>query len=82
MRCGLAVGSCEEFLAAVDEDRAPDLVLMDIGLPGRASAACAPEEAGAPALGSSIKLSVTDPRVPAHIHPPRSCDVNRHTLHE
>lgn len=35
MRCGLAVGSCEEFLAALDEDRAPDLVLMDLGLPGR-----------------------------------------------
>ncbi len=35
MRCGLAVGSCEEFLAALDEDHAPDLVLMDLGLPGR-----------------------------------------------
>jgi DNA-binding NarL/FixJ family response regulator len=35
MRCGLAVGSCEDFLAALEEDRAPDLVLMDLGLPGR-----------------------------------------------
>jgi len=35
MRCSLAVGSCEEFLAALDEDHAPDLVLMDLGLPGR-----------------------------------------------
>ncbi len=35
MRCGLAVGSCEEFFAALDQDQAPDLVLMDVGLPGR-----------------------------------------------
>jgi DNA-binding NarL/FixJ family response regulator len=35
MRCGLAVATCEEFVAALDEGRAPDMVLMDLGLPGR-----------------------------------------------
>jgi DNA-binding NarL/FixJ family response regulator len=35
MRCPLAVGTCEEYLAALDQDPAPDVVLMDIGLPGR-----------------------------------------------
>jgi DNA-binding NarL/FixJ family response regulator len=34
MRCSLAAGSCEEVFAALDEDPAPDIVLMDIGLPG------------------------------------------------
>lgn len=32
---GLALGSCEEFLEALDQGGAPDLVLMDLGLPGR-----------------------------------------------
>jgi len=35
MRCSLAVDCCEDFLAALEEGDAPDLVLMDIGLPGR-----------------------------------------------
>lgn len=35
MQCTLAVESCEEFLHALDAGGAPDLVLMDIGLPGR-----------------------------------------------
>lgn len=35
MRCGLAVASCEDFLAALEAGAAPDVVLMDIGLPGR-----------------------------------------------
>jgi DNA-binding NarL/FixJ family response regulator len=35
LRCPVAVGSCEEFVAALEADRIPDIVLMDIGLPGR-----------------------------------------------
>lgn len=35
MRCGLAVGTCEEFLAALEQDPPPDVVLMDLGLPGK-----------------------------------------------
>jgi DNA-binding NarL/FixJ family response regulator len=35
MRCALAVGTCEDFLAALDAGDFPDVVLMDIGLPGR-----------------------------------------------
>ncbi len=34
IRLELAVGSVEEMLAAVDEGLAPDVVLLDIGLPG------------------------------------------------
>ena len=34
VRCGLAVASCEEALAQLAPDTAPDIVLMDIGLPG------------------------------------------------
>ena len=33
MRCPLAVGTCGDFLAALDLDEPPDIVLMDIGLP-------------------------------------------------
>lgn len=33
MRCPLAVGTCGDFLAALDLDKPPDIVLMDIGLP-------------------------------------------------
>ena len=32
--CSMAVDSCEDFLATLDEGDPPDLVLMDIGLPG------------------------------------------------
>lgn len=35
MRCALAVGSCEELALALDAGDRPDVVLMDIGLPGR-----------------------------------------------
>lgn len=35
MRCGHAVDSCEDFVSALDSSKAPDIVLMDIGLPGR-----------------------------------------------
>jgi DNA-binding NarL/FixJ family response regulator len=35
MRCALSVGDCEGFLAALDAGGVPDIVLMDIGLPGR-----------------------------------------------
>lgn len=35
MSCPLAVASCEEFLAALEEGGLPDVVLMDLGLPGR-----------------------------------------------
>lgn len=35
LRCTLAVGSCEEFLEAAEQGGAPDVVLMDLGLPGR-----------------------------------------------
>jgi DNA-binding NarL/FixJ family response regulator len=35
MVCGLSVGSCEEFMTAVDAGGVPGVVLMDIGLPGR-----------------------------------------------
>lgn len=35
MRCALAVDCCEDFLVALDQDAAPDIVLMDVGLPGR-----------------------------------------------
>lgn len=34
LSCPLAVSSCEEALAAIDEGQVPDVVLMDIGLPG------------------------------------------------
>ncbi|MEM7349263.1 MAG: response regulator transcription factor [Acidobacteriota bacterium] len=34
MGCPVAAASCEEALAALREDESPDLVLMDIGLPG------------------------------------------------
>jgi len=34
MCCPVAVASCEEMLAALDQGLEPDLVLMDIGLPG------------------------------------------------
>jgi DNA-binding NarL/FixJ family response regulator len=34
MACPLAVESCEEALAALDAGGAPEIVLMDIGLPG------------------------------------------------
>lgn len=34
LRCELAVSSCEEALARLETDAAPDIVLMDIGLPG------------------------------------------------
>lgn len=35
MECPLALGSCEELLAALDGGSAPDMLLVDIGLPGR-----------------------------------------------
>ena len=35
MRCTLAVGTCEDFLAALEEDHLPEVVLMDLGLPGK-----------------------------------------------
>lgn len=35
MSCPVAVESCEEFLAALEAGGAPDVVLMDLGLPGR-----------------------------------------------
>jgi DNA-binding NarL/FixJ family response regulator len=34
MRCSIAVETCEEALEAIEEGMAPDIVLMDIGLPG------------------------------------------------
>lgn len=34
MACPLAAASCEAVLAALDEGQVPDIVLMDIGLPG------------------------------------------------
>jgi DNA-binding NarL/FixJ family response regulator len=34
LSCPLAVGRCEDALAALDEDPPPDVLLMDIGLPG------------------------------------------------
>lgn len=34
VECGLAVASCEEALAALEEGGAPDVVLLDVGLPG------------------------------------------------
>ncbi len=34
LECPLAVESCEEFLAALDQGEVPDVVLMDLGLPG------------------------------------------------
>src|SRR5512147_637570 len=34
LRCDLTVSSCEEALAHLATDAAPDIVLMDIGLPG------------------------------------------------
>lgn len=34
LACPLSVGSCEEALAALDAGEVPDLVFMDIGLPG------------------------------------------------
>lgn len=35
MQCALAVASCEEALERLDQDAAPDVVIMDIGLPGQ-----------------------------------------------
>lgn len=34
MRCPVSVGSVEEMLDFIDEGHAPDIVLMDLGLPG------------------------------------------------
>lgn len=34
MRCSVSVRSCEEALAALESHEPPDIVLMDIGLPG------------------------------------------------
>ena len=34
MRCSVAVESCEEALEALEDGAVPDIVLMDIGLPG------------------------------------------------
>src|SRR5688500_424520 len=34
MRCTLAAGSCEEALAALRRGHVPQVVLMDLGLPG------------------------------------------------
>lgn len=34
LRCGLAVASSEEALAALEQDLLPEVILMDIGLPG------------------------------------------------
>jgi DNA-binding NarL/FixJ family response regulator len=33
-RCGLAADSCEEAIDAIEQGLTPDIVLMDIGLPG------------------------------------------------
>lgn len=35
MDCSLAAATCEEFLAALEGDEVPDVVLMDLGLPGK-----------------------------------------------
>jgi DNA-binding NarL/FixJ family response regulator len=35
MRCALAVDCCEDLFAALEAGDVPDIVLMDIGLPGR-----------------------------------------------
>jgi DNA-binding NarL/FixJ family response regulator len=35
MSCGLAAETCEGFLVALESDRVPDVVLMDLGLPDR-----------------------------------------------
>jgi DNA-binding NarL/FixJ family response regulator len=34
MHCALALDCCEDFVAALEAGGAPDLVLMDVGLPG------------------------------------------------
>ncbi|RLB61166.1 MAG: DNA-binding response regulator [Deltaproteobacteria bacterium] len=34
MQCGLAVATCEACLAALADEQLPDVILMDIGLPG------------------------------------------------
>jgi DNA-binding NarL/FixJ family response regulator len=34
MYCPLALESCEDYLTALEQDEPPDIVLMDIGLPG------------------------------------------------
>jgi len=34
MSCPVSVGSVEEMLGSIDEGQAPDIVLMDLGLPG------------------------------------------------
>jgi DNA-binding NarL/FixJ family response regulator len=34
LQCGLAVSSCEKTLESLELDAAPDVILMDIGLPG------------------------------------------------
>ena len=34
LRCSLSVGSCEQALGALEQGAPPDIVLMDIGLPG------------------------------------------------
>ena len=34
MRCERAFGACEEALAALEQEDAPDVLLMDVGLPG------------------------------------------------
>ena len=34
LRCSLAVDSCEDAIAAIEDGMTPDIVLMDIGLPG------------------------------------------------
>lgn len=34
LQCGLALSSCEQTLESLESDAAPDVILMDIGLPG------------------------------------------------
>ena len=58
MRCGLAVDCCEDFLAALDQDGVPDIVLMDVGLPGKSGIEGISEVASVSPATKTVVLTV------------------------
>ena len=60
MRCPIAVGSFEEALHAFDEQLVPDIVLMDISLPGMDGVAATRQVRGLSPTTRVIMLTVHD----------------------